>query len=256
MRTLATLFAGLAFASAVPTISNAAVLTFQDGVGGYTGTADIFINGAAANQNTSYNEFRILVNGTSNTSANPNGAAQGLLRFDNIFGAAVDQIPLGSTINSATLTLTKLSGSGTVGLYELGTVSFVEGGASGSTWNSLGAGIQISGGGSGFGETVAGLIESKDFSSGAGGDLTTRTYNVASSLAAWSAGTRPVRGWALVMSSSNPGASAVIGGDINSTVSRRPLLTINFTPPPVPEPTSALAIAASACTLAARRRRA
>src|SRR5262245_61762150 len=86
--------------------------TFRNGVGGYTGTQDAEINdtvttpigGGTAPQIT-FDEDR-------------NGVVRSLIRFDNIFGTGAGQIPLGSTINSATLNLTIFEGTQPAGVLE------------------------------------------------------------------------------------------------------------------------------------------
>src|SRR5262245_27019992 len=89
---------------AVPT-----VLTFQQGVEGttdgspngffYAGTQDVELQSANPTTNFGTNSS-ISVDRQDGA-----GARQGLLRFDDIFGPAASQIPFGSTINSAKLTV-------------------------------------------------------------------------------------------------------------------------------------------------------
>src|SRR5262245_4487475 len=75
----------------------AATATFQQGVNGYTGTADTY--GRADQPTTRFpNAVIVLVD-------NDNPIAHGLIRFDNIFGSGAGQVPLSATISSATLTV-------------------------------------------------------------------------------------------------------------------------------------------------------
>src|SRR5262249_8387912 len=77
-----------------------AAASFQQGVGGYSGTNDTVLFSISPTVNFGTDT------GISVDQQDLNGERQGLLKFDNIFGPDPDhQIPLGSTINSATLTL-------------------------------------------------------------------------------------------------------------------------------------------------------
>ena len=69
--------------------------------------------------------------------------AQGLIRFDNLFGNGAGQVPVGSTIISASLTVnvTNTSSAGaTVGLHQM-LVNWSES----STWNTLSSGVSTNG---------------------------------------------------------------------------------------------------------------
>lgn len=90
--------------------------TFQQGVGGYSATTDTFVH-----QNTP---------GTANGAAtslkvdgdDPAGTgldAQALVRFDNLFGAAVGQIPSNATIRSATLQLQTTNGGDSLNVHRM-----------------------------------------------------------------------------------------------------------------------------------------
>ena len=232
-------------AAAIGSVSatQAAVVTFQQGVGGYTGTVDTTIS--AANPGTpqpATDAFAIRVSGPNNGA----GEQQGLIRFDDIFGGGPNQIGAGATINSATLSLNKLSGFGNVEAWEL-TTSFDES----STWNSLGNGIQRTGGM----ETTGSAIDSQNF--GGGGDGLFRDYDVTSSLINWAANPALNEGWGLLMSFSNAGAAANIRSSQNSTAASTPILTVDFTPAAIPEPSSlgVLATLIGGCVVTRRRRR-
>ncbi|MGB9359696.1 MAG: DNRLRE domain-containing protein, partial [Acidimicrobiia bacterium] len=75
-------------------------VSFQEGVDGYSGTADTILNEGAPDADNSANTTLIvdLLNNVPESEVK-----QVLLRFDGIFGSAAGQIPLGSTISSATL---------------------------------------------------------------------------------------------------------------------------------------------------------
>ena len=78
--------------------ARAAVQTFQEDVGGYTDTQDTYLE----------EQFPDTARGgVSSVRAENSGGQrqQGLIRFDNIFGSGGGQIPFGSVINSATLSV-------------------------------------------------------------------------------------------------------------------------------------------------------
>jgi hypothetical protein len=78
--------------------AQAAVETYQEGVSGYSGTQDTFLEENTPDT-TRGTESLVKVEN------DPPQVQHGLIRFDNIFGGGAGQIPLGSIINSATLTV-------------------------------------------------------------------------------------------------------------------------------------------------------
>ncbi|HEY8153306.1 MAG TPA: DNRLRE domain-containing protein [Myxococcota bacterium] len=166
------------------------------------------------------------------------GDVQGLMMFGNIFGALPDQIPLGSTINSAVLTLSVFDSSnvpiGTISVYQM-TTTWSES----STWNSLTGGVNIGS------DTVASPDDAHTVTATG---LT--TFDVQASLQAWSSGATNF-GWMFSDSSTD---SIQFDSSEAATVTARPLLTVDFTP--VPEPGSlVLAGLAGAAALCVRRLR-
>ena len=109
------------------------------------------------------------------------GAVQGLLYFD-IFGSGANQVPSGSTINSATLTLQTNNG-GNGGRFHRMLKSWGEN----ASWNSLTNGIQT--------DDVE-ASSTPDFSNSTV-PIGARTINVTNSIAAWSAGAANF-GWAII----------------------------------------------------------
>jgi len=76
------------------------VVSFQQNVDSYAGTADAYLS--ETNPDFTYgSEVTVTIDGRDNSG----NRVEGLLRFD-IFGSGAGQVPLGSTIISATLTLT------------------------------------------------------------------------------------------------------------------------------------------------------
>ena len=71
------------------------MVTFQEGTSGYTGTQDTFLDSGNITADNG-------VNGVLEVAST---GLQGLIRFDNIFGSGPGQIPVGSTINSASLSM-------------------------------------------------------------------------------------------------------------------------------------------------------
>ena len=99
---LVVMFVLLVSIVATPTTAEAAPTTvmFQQGVGGYTGTYDTTLVGN--DPTTPQGSLDSL--GWDLESPSGSGLdVIGLIRFDNIFGAGTGQIPVGSTIVSATL---------------------------------------------------------------------------------------------------------------------------------------------------------
>ncbi len=97
----ATLPAG--FAAAQTTV------TFQEGVNGYNGTLDITVSeDANAELSGAFNDYYFL-DGNPTPGGSPD--TQKLLRFDGLIGNGPGQIPVGSYITDASLSLTTAPGS-------------------------------------------------------------------------------------------------------------------------------------------------
>ena len=205
--------------------ATADTITFQEGGllpggGTYTGTQDTEIAGAASGSS-----FGSLDTIRSDQLDPTSGGAevQALLRFDGLFGALPDQIPLGSTINSAVITFfaTNASSSptGNIAIYQM-TSNWNEN----STWDSLTNGVQIGS------ETVASAddVNSVVFAN------TTMTLDVLASLQAWLGGDTNF-GWVITNDSTD---GVQFSSSEAATGANRPMLTVNFTP--VPEPGSLL----------------
>lgn len=218
-RVYAALFLTLGLLSA----SDAACITisFQNGSllpGGspYSGTQDTEIQ--EAHPDLAFGIFdTVRVDGDFD-----GGDVQGLMTFGSIFGALPDQIPLGSTINSAVLTLSVFNSStapiGTFSVFQL-TTGWVES----STWNSLTGGMQIGS------DSVASADDARTVEF----DVPT-DFDVAASLQAWSSGATNF-GWVFTIDSAD---GVEFRSSDYGTVSARPMLTVDFTL--VPEPGSLL----------------
>jgi hypothetical protein len=187
------------------------VSTFQQGVGGYTSTHDVDLFSITPTVNLGTDT------GISVDQQDINGERQGLLKFDNIFGSNPGQIPLGSTINSATLTLSvfnESNSSALISLYRMKT----NWDQNVATWNSFGAigGVQAS-----EGESEA----LPDFTL-TDPNVGTKNFDVSTSLKHWASGEGNY-GWLLDTVATN-------GWDFNTSEaapSERPLLTVDYTAP-------------------------
>jgi len=156
-------------------------LSFQEGVDGYTGTQDTYLWGG--NPDTIFGGF-----GTVNADTSDGGTAiHGLIRFDNIFGPAMNQIPPGAMIRSASLTV-RVSNAGPgndVNLHRmLAPWSQVD-----ATWNTMGGDGVLAD------DVEAAITSDATFQATATGTLVI-PLSVAS-LQAWSDGTNNY-GWALL----------------------------------------------------------
>jgi Calx-beta domain len=187
------------------------VSTFQQGAGGYTSTHDVDLFSISPTVNLGTDTV------ISVDQQDLNGERQGLLKFDNIFGSAPGQIPLGSTINSATLALSvfnESNSSALISLYRMKT----NWDQNVATWNSFGSigGVQAS-----EGEAEA-LPDFTLFDPNIG----TKTFDVATSLRHWASGEGNY-GWLFDTVATN-------GWDFNTSEgapSERPLLTVDYTAP-------------------------
>ena len=185
-------------------------VTFQQGTDGYDGTEDTEVRQGAPT--TSYGNTTTINADLNNGS----GVAQGLIQFDNIFGYGPGQIPPGSTINSATLTVQVFdtSNSGTqIALHRM-----LTGWDESTTWNSLTGGVSSDG----VEATVA-----PDATVDAANQTGARVFTgLKDALQAWSNG-EANHGWAILTNSTN-------GWDFYSSeygvVGQRPSLTIDYTP--------------------------
>src|SRR6185503_7926645 len=137
----------------------------------------------------------------------------GLLRFDGIFGGnGSSQIPPGSTIRSATLTVNVNDASDTGAAFHRMLSCWDDT----NTWSTFGAGIQADG---------IEAVASADFSAVQNTTgILTPAPDVTASVAAWSAGAANL-GWAaLPLGGSGWGLDSAQG-------TTKPLLSVSFTPP-------------------------
>jgi hypothetical protein len=160
-----------------------ATATFQQGLGGYTGSSDTMLRQSKPTNNLGASSV-ITVDGADSSGL----PIQGLLRFGDIFGNGLGQVPGGAVITSATLTLNVTDGtSQPLSLYRM-----LTGWIEGSTWNSFVNGVQTDG------IEAATTAEVTVASLGSG----SRSIDVTQSVQDWANG-GPNYGWAFLMTGSN-----------------------------------------------------
>lgn len=198
-------------------IASAQTVQFQQGVdhgaGVYTGTVDTYVSSTTPDTNAGAQEGMWIDEGIP--------SSQGLIRFDSIFGNAAGQVPLGSTITVATLTLEVYDNGG----MQL-PVAMLQNWSDSLTWNTatLGgnvqAGIQRDGvGAAAVAETLAQPpIGSFDF------DLTAIVQ-------AWSDGQA---NFGVLLDYRGTDGTGIRTSEYTADPTQRPLLTIDY----IPEPTS------------------
>ncbi|KKM80005.1 hypothetical protein LCGC14_1344210, partial [marine sediment metagenome] len=203
---LAILIAGLIL---FPCAAQADTVTYQkgDGKGTTSETDDSTMRSGYSNMGSNLD---LMIDSSSHYHT--------VIKFPNIFGSGANQIPLGSTINSATLTVEVTNPGNTVNVYQL-IESWIEANVtwtartSSLSWTNTGA----DGTSSRYGTTVATFSPSS-----------TGTYNitVTATVQNWSDG-ETNEGWVLTDTGSN-------GVDLRSseygTVANRPKLTVDYIP--------------------------
>ena len=186
-------------------------VTFQEGVSGYTGTQDTYLDEfeSTTNKGNDTNVAVDLFDGGSDATT------QGLLRFDNIFGSGPGQIPSGSTITSAELTIQVTNpseASAQITLHRM-----LQSWGESSTWNSLTNGIQTD---DVEAKTTADATVASPTSTGS-----QTITGLAAALQSWSNGDTN-NGWAFV-------SDSVDGWDFSSSENGfstlRPKLLVEFT---------------------------
>lgn len=190
-------------------------LTFQQGVNGYSGAVDTYIDASLSSQATA---VLIVIDGSPEEHV--------LIRFDAIFGSGTGQIPVGSTINSATLTMrvgsaTNDPSNNAVNFHRLlhawvDTDLWAAYGV--APWNAQG-GIQADGI-----DAVATAEATVTMSSAS----TAYTVTVTGSVQAWASVPATNYGWAILPTGTD---GLRLESSESTTASYRPLLTVDFTPP-------------------------
>ncbi|TXT31037.1 MAG: hypothetical protein FD131_1282 [Rhodocyclaceae bacterium] len=231
IRVLAT---AIGLALSLPGFAATTTLSFQEGVGSYTGTQDTMIRSnetAMGSGQTSNGDSRGLAFGTldyvsvdGDDGSPGNKPNQGLLRFENLFGNVAGRIASTDTIVSAKLTLEVFNPGSGMSVYNM-----LTGWSESSTWNSLVSGVQTNG-------TDASATAVATFGANNGSENIANgklVIDVTSSLLAWQAGATNY-GWVMT-----PFASGTNGIDFYAsefaTANLRPLLSVEVMPVPEPE---------------------
>jgi len=202
-------------------------LTFQDGVGGYTGTLDTYLREAASS--SSYGS----ATGISVDSSDSSFPAHGLLRFDGIIGSGANQIPAGSTISSATLSFQVSNTGSGFNLHRMLTTW-----SEASTWSSMGSGISANNveAASAVTASIGANSDSANVTAGL------QTMTVTSAVQAWLGGS-PNFGFALLPFPNGPNGVDFYTSEW-SNASQRPKLSVTFVPPaPILPPTPVVTLA-------------
>ena len=238
---------------------DAQVVTFQQGVGGYTGYQDsqIVMGGSTVMTDyspTSPGQIRVDPGDTVSFDA---GYVYGLMRFNNIFGTGAGQIPAGSRINSATLrlNLTEDTADGFLYFHRM----ITDWSDTTATWTLFSAsGVQLGTHAVATADATIGPSVSATAAPGSSTAYPIITADVTSSLQAWSNGFAN-RGWNIRPDNGTGVMSATDGILFSSaedaTAGNHPLLTVNFTPATVPEPGVLLLTGLGLATFGAARYR-
>ncbi len=183
------------------TIQPPVTVSFQDGVNNYSGTVDTYVTGDSTGSSFGSATTLEVDDGT--------GDEQTLIRFDDIFGGGAGQIPIGVTIQSATLEVVNSNGGGNPNMHRMLTAW-----SGSSRWNSLGAGVSPNGV-----EAIASVDGSLP------GSIGTASVDVTAALLAWASDPSSNLGWAFLPTSSD-------GVDTHSseatTIVNRPKLTVTY----------------------------
>ncbi|MHB1033577.1 MAG: tandem-95 repeat protein [Pirellulales bacterium] len=156
-------------------------VSFQQNVGGYTGTIDTQLL-----QNVPSTSYATATSLTIDTDEPPGSTrdAQALLSFSSIFGTSPGQIPSGAGISSARLELNITNTGSSFNLHRM-----LSDWAATDTWNSLTDGIAANGS-----EAMA----SVDASTGAVATTGLLGIDVTTSLRAWQSDLASNKGWAML----------------------------------------------------------
>jgi hypothetical protein len=189
-----------------------ATLTFQEGVSGYSSTVDTFLS---ENDPATSKGAVTVVEWDGDEPATSGRSNFGLIRFDDIFGAGVGQIPPGSQITSATLTYTVNNAGNSGELYEVAV-----------TWGET---VTYNGFGVSAGVQAADYSDFVNLGPGTAGE---QNLNVTASIAKWVDSPGDNRGWIALPTGTN---GVEFRSSEYATVAERPKLTvvINEGPPAI-----------------------
>lgn len=188
-------------------------VVFQEGVGGYAGTTDTFIQENPADADNDNGNLEALGWDDDDPTGTGNDA-YALIQFGDLFGTGAGQIPVEAAIHSATLTYTVFNQGDSGELHEV-RISWDEG----VSWNDFG------------GDPGASADEYDPTSVAVAPGTQTGTFNVdvTSSLQAWADDPSSNLGWIVLPTGTD-------GVDLRSseyaTQGERPKLTVEYLPEP------------------------
>ncbi len=193
-----------------------ATVSYQDGVGGYTGTTDTFLDQLSGSNNSGSTTL------SAGRATTQNGF-QTLIKFEDIIGAGAGQIPQGAIVTNVTLTMYMTASptftNPTFSLYRM-----TAGWSDTATWSSMGDGI-------GFGEARSSADRTIT-------DSGVKSYTFASNAAmiasvqAWANDPSSNQGWYIFCDDNSSKAS--FASSENGTVANRPKLTVEYVIPSPP----------------------
>ena len=195
--------------------SEPVTLTFQQGIGGYGGTADTYIDTALGSQAT---VTPIVVDGSP--------VEQVLLRFDGIFGAGANQIPQGSTVDSAVLTLRVGSGANDQSTNPVNYHRLLHAWTDTDVWAAYGvAPWNATGGVQADGVDAVASVEATATMSTAS---TAYAVSVVGSVQSWANDPSSNHGWAILPTGTD---GLRLESSESTTASFRPMLSVTFSAP-------------------------
>ncbi len=232
-----------AYASLDPTC------VFQQGINGYNGTRDTWINQNSRNSSYGNNSTMVVDDDTTNSWFSDR-RGHGMLRFDDIFTSTGEEgkIPYGATITEATLRVT-LADDIDIPFYDpdFDIYMMIRDWGESSTWNSMGSGLSY---GSDYGQYL-GQFNGDNVPNG---DYY-REINVLAALQSWATGS-PNYGFAIApeIISGNDDGIDIWSSEYGNPL-LRPMLDVSYVyTSVVPEPgTLALLVIFSTCLTLRRR---
>ena len=199
--------------------STATTRTFQQGdASAYAGAVDAQIE--SYYPTTSFGTSKTME--VDNDSDPSDGYDWTLIRFDNLFGSGANQIPVGSTITSATLTVKHLA-DGNAGASASVRRMLVDWAAT-STWNSL----SVSGAGLQFDSVEASASADATVTNlAATGSKAFSGANMTATVQAWANG-ESNRGWMIWQDQNN---GWIMKSSEATTLANRPMLSVTYKAP-------------------------
>jgi hypothetical protein len=247
------LFAAASIAAISTGAASAATLTLRQGLNGYSGTRD------DAQMQSNANTYSNLDDGLYAYSTISGEFLGTVVGFD------ISSIPAGSTINSATLTMSlnesSIFGNGAQQTWQIKnpTAQWIEGQVSYFFAQNTGAGVKWNPTDQPFGSGGTGItmanepnVIASNSVSGASLAGAAVPFDVTSLVAGWYGGSVENRGFAVLNVSGAPAANMYWAGKANVNEIWRPTLTIEYSE--VPEPTTAASLLLGASLIIRRRR--